>query len=376
MRILHVTDCFLPRLGGLEMQVHQLSRQQAAAGHSIAVFTATGPAPGSHGRSVTRVGDVPVFRIAARVPGGLPVHPNPLPHARELIAGLAPDVVHLHIGGLTPNTQAVAALLAAQHHPAVLTVHSVWRPTTMLAYRMLDRLIGWSSWPLHLTAVSHLAASRVRTAARGEREVGVLRNGVDVEEWRRAAVPGPAGQVHVVSAGRFAPRKRMLPMLAVLEQAARRAGPGANLKVTIPGEGSELPAARAYVAEHGMTDWVDLPGRLDREQLIQLYASADVYVAPGVDDAFSVAVQEAQAAGLAIVSRSQSGAAELIQDGVHGLLAADDDALALAIARLATDLDLLRRITAHNRTVPPSTAWPHVLEQTEQAYTQALTPRC
>lgn len=370
MRILHVTDCFLPRLGGLETQVHRLSAQQAAAGHRVAVLTATGARPGHYGRSVEWDGEVPVFRVAARMPGGLPVHPNPIPHARDLLHRFRPDVVHLHIGGITPSTQAVAALLARKRWPAVVTVHSVWRDATVRAYRLLNRLTGWAHWPLHFTAVSQLAASRVR-AAGGGREVAVLRNGVDVEEWRTAAVASSGEVVHVVSAGRFVPRKRMLPLLGVLERAEQLAAPHAPLKVTVPGEGPELSFARAYVASHGMRNWMHLPGRVDHDELVRLYRSADVYVAPGVDDAFSVAVQEAQAAGLAIVSRSQSGAAELLTDGVHGLLADDDEGLAQAVARLITDRRLLERITAHNRVVPPQTEWSQVLPQTLQAYARA-----
>ena len=122
-----------------------------------------------------------------------------------------------------------------------------------------------------------------------------------------------------------------------------------------------------------IADRLHLPGRLSRTELIALYRDADVYVAPGVDDAFSVAVQEAQAAGLAIVSRSQSGAAELLEDGVTGLLAPDDDALSRAVVRLVTDADLLERITSHNREVPPQTAWPQVLTETMAAYEHART---
>ena len=370
MRILHVTDCFLPRLGGLETQVHRLSTQQAAAGHRVAVLTATGAQAGDRGRQVEWDGAVPVFRMAARIPGQLPIHPNPLPHARDLLERFQPDVVHLHIGGLTPTTQAVAALLARHRRPAVLTVHSVWRGSTVRAYQLLDRLNGWSEWPIHLTAVSRLAASRVEAAGRG-REIAVLRNGVDIEEWRGNATAASGPEVHVVSAGRFVPRKRMLPLLAVLERAAQLAGPHAPLRVTVPGEGPELGFARSYATRHGLAEWMHLPGRLAHDELVTLYRSADVYVAPGVDDAFSVAVQEAQAAGLAIVSRSQSGAAELLEDGVHGLLAADDEGLAQAVARLITDRRLLERITSHNREVPPRTQWSQVLPQTLRAYEQA-----
>ena len=39
-----LTDCYLPRLGGIEVQVHDLSARLRAAGHEVEIFTAT---PGS-----------------------------------------------------------------------------------------------------------------------------------------------------------------------------------------------------------------------------------------------------------------------------------------------------------------------------------------
>ncbi|MEE6274250.1 glycosyltransferase family 4 protein [Georgenia sp. MJ206] len=371
MRILHVTDCYLPLLGGIEVQVRQLALHQRAAGHDVRILTATPRERGGHGLSQEDDDGVRVYRMAARMPAGVPVHPWPVPHARRLLTRLRPDVVHLHMGGVTPSTQAVMPLVGRLGIPAVVTVHSVWSPRTAVPfYAALDRLLGWSGWPLTLTAVSELAARPVRRAARPGTEVHVLRNGVDVMEWRRPPLPRASSAVHAVTAGRFAPRKRMMPLL----EALRRAGellPDDALEVTIAGAGPQLGDAEAFLAEHGMTGWVHLPGRLSRADLIELYRRADVYLAPGVQDAFSVAVQEAQAAGLAIVSRAQSGAAELLTEGVDGLLADDDAALAHQLARLVTDRALLGRITAHNRTVPPTTTWATVLGATEDMYRRA-----
>lgn len=372
MRILHVTDSYLPTLGGIEAQVSMLAREQRGAGDDARVLTSTPAFRGQHGRSLeVDEHGVRVYRLAARVPGGFPIHPFPLHHAATLLGRLRPDVLHLHIGGLTPVTQAVLARYAARV-PAVVTVHSVWdERVTLPFYRGLDALVSWSRWPVVLTGVSELAAGRVRRAAGGAAPVRVLRNGVDVSRWlgdpaaRRPR--GPEHPVHAVTAGRFVPRKRMLPLLAALRQARGLLPPELSLRVTVAGEGPQLAEARSYLRTHGMT-WVDLPGRLTRARLVELYHDADVYLAPGTDDAFSVAVQEAQAAGLAIVSRSQSGAAELLTDGVEGLLADDDDALARAVARLVRDRDLLSAITAHNRSVPPTTAWPAVLVATREAY--------
>ena len=45
MRIAHVTDVCLPHVGGIEIFVDDLARRQAAAGHDVAILTASPGAP-------------------------------------------------------------------------------------------------------------------------------------------------------------------------------------------------------------------------------------------------------------------------------------------------------------------------------------------
>lgn len=376
MRVLHVTDSYLPSLGGIETQVHHLARHQHAAGHQVAVLTSTPAFRGQHGRAVEHDGGLTVFRLTARLPGRPPIHPWPLPHTRELLDRLQPDVVHFHMGGVTPTVQATVPLAVARGLASVVTVHSVWRPRTAIPmYRALNAAVGWARWPVALTAVSELAARPVRATAGGNR-VDVLRNGVDVATWLTRQRPGelpPGRPVHAVSAGRFAPRKRMLALVRALLQAHRADGVAGRLRVTLAGAGPQLDAARALVAEAGAEQWLELVGRLDSSALVELYRTADVYLAPGVDDAFSVAVQEARAAGLAVVSRSQSGAAEVLTDRRDGLLADDDDAFAGAVVELVRDRALLQRILQHNYDVPPATQWPTVVADALAIYRRAQT---
>ncbi len=369
MRIVHVTDCYLPLLGGIETQVARLAQQQAAAGHDVAVVCTTPGRPGAHGISAEQADGVRVHRLAARVPGGYPVHPRAPHHVRRLLGAERPDVVHLHMGVLTPSTQASLRTVVRAGLPAVLTVHSVWGSAERW-FAGLDRVVGWSRWPVLWSAVSELTAAPLRRIVGDRREVAVLHNGLDLDAWRvprteRAdRMEGPA--VHVVAATRFAPRKRVLPLLEALHDAAARTPVGA-LHATLAGDGPELRAARRFVAERGLGDVVSLPGRLTATELQRLYARADVFAAPAVDEAFGIAALEGQAAGLVVVTRAQSGVAERLTDGVDALLADDDAALTEALVRLATEDGLVDRMVAHNRDVPPAAGWPTVLAEVERA---------
>lgn len=369
-RIVHVSDSYLPGLGGIEVQVSRLARHQVAAGDAVSVVTSTPARRGAHGVTRSVEDGVEVHRLAARVPGGYPVHPRAAHHLARILGELRPDVVHLHMGVLSPTSQSALRVVARLGLPAAVTVHSVW--TAERTLRLLDRLLGWSRMPVELAAVSELAAAPLRRVAGPARTVHVLRNGVAVEEWLADPLPRTRPGVHAVYATRFAPRKRVLPLLEALRRTREILGlRSGELYVTIAGEGPQMARAQAFVAEHSMDDWVALPGRLSREDLRDLYRRADVYLAPGVHDAFSVAIQEAQAAGLAIVTRSQSGAAELVTDEVEGLRAADDEAFAAALARLVAEPGLLARIVERNRTVPPTTVWPAVVAAHDAVYEAA-----
>jgi len=367
-RIVHVSDSYLPGLGGIETQIVYLAQHQAAAGHEVQVITSTPGARGAHGISRAVEDGIVVHRVAARVPGGFPIHPRAGRHVAAILRAEQPDVVHLHMGILAPTAQATFRVVRRLELPAVVTVHSVWGPMER-QLRWLDRLVGWSRFPVEIATVSDMAAAPLRRVAGEGVPIHVLRNGVDVGEWLGDPLPRERTGVHAVYAARFAPRKRVLPLLEALRRTRELLGPEAEaLYVTIAGEGEELGKARAFLATHGMTDWVALPGRLSRDELKTLYRRADVYLAPGVLDAFSVASQEAQAAGLAILTRSQSGAAELVTEGVEGLLADDDAAFAAQLARLVREPALLERIVTKNRTVPPQTAWDAVVGAHDAVY--------
>ncbi len=90
----------------------------------------------------------------------------------------------------------------------------------------------------------------------------------------------------------------------------------------------------------GLGDRVAWLGRQQPDALPGLYASADLYVWPAVNEAYGMALLEAQAAGLPVVAGRSGGVAELIADGTTGRLvpAGNASALASAVAGLLEDL--------------------------------------
>jgi len=344
MRIALVSDCYLPRLGGIELQVHDLAVQLSRAGHAVTVFTTTdGP---------SAAGDVPVVRLPALTGIPLPAASDTLRRALDSF-----DVVHAHTSLLSP-----LSWQAARHAVApIITMHSLPNASMPWPLARLDRYIGEAKW----TAVSGVVADRLRRWL-PDKPIDVLHNGVDPDHWRQRRQPGHP--LTIVSTMRLARRKRPLALLRALARIREIVPAGTAIRAIVVGAGPQARAVSAEARGLGLTSWVDLPGRLTRFEIQQLYATADIYLAPAELESFGVAALEARCAGLPVIAMASGGVGEFIRHGVEGYLVDNDAQMAEAAATLLTSPALLSRMQDHNYTTDPGMTWGHVVAQHVAAY--------
>ncbi|MFL6166542.1 MAG: glycosyltransferase family 4 protein [Ornithinibacter sp.] len=372
MKVAMLTDCYPPRLGGIESQVRDLSRQLVRAGHRVEVFTATaGPHGERGGHTATGDDGVTVHRLAIPLPGGVPVNPfAPREVRRRLVAG-GFDAAHAHLGVVSPFATDLVPVALDAGLPVTATFHCVIGRSAP-AFRTLGHLSRWAGRGVALNAVSTMAAARVSTAARGA-VVEVVPNGVDAAWWRpvtERAQTGSRHPVQVVSAMRLVSRKRPLATLEVLHRARAVLDPAVPLHATIVGDGPQRRLMERRLRTLGL-DWVELPGRVGKEELRRLHHGADVYLTAARLEAFGIAPLEARAAAVPVVARRGTGVDDFVEDGVDGLLAEGDGPLALALARLAGDDALRARMRAHLLATPPAQDWGGVLAATLAEYDRA-----
>lgn len=359
MRIAHVTDVYLPRLGGIELQVRDLAARQHADGHDTVVLTTTAPA-GSVDPSVVRL-------------GGPGYGPYRVVRDRVLLRTFAAEGVealHVHVSAFSPLGWTAARVAAAAGVPVVVSVHSMWHDIVPLVRRYARRHAA-AGWPVVWAAVSTAAAAAVRAALDGA-PVAVLPNGIDPADWlmplsRRAGVPT------FVSVMRMVRRKRPRELLRTL-LALRDAHPG-RFRAVLVGDGPLLPGLRRELAAAGPGTGIQLTGALDRGAIRTLLAASDVYLAPAPRESFGIAALEARSAGLPVIARAGSGVADFIQDGVEGWLVPSGDGLRDAVAGLLDDPARLAAAARHNRAVPPRMDWRAVLDTADSLYATATVRR-
>jgi glycogen(starch) synthase len=372
VKVALLTDCYLPRLGGIEVQTHDLAAQLVARGHEVEVFTATPGARGERHGVVEEVDGIPVHRMAIRLPWELPVNPLAPPEVRRRLQAGEFDVAHVHMGVVSPFATDLARVAIGLGLPTAITWHCLMERSRPL-FRALGHARRWGRRGAALSAVSGVAATSVQAVVGEGSEVRVLPNGIDVGLWAPPSTPvrDPGAPVEVVASMRLAARKRPMAVLEVAEAARRLLPADSAMRLTLFGEGPERSRLERFVAAHQMGDWVHLPGRVDRDELRESYWRSDVYLTPARLEAFGIAALEARTAGLPVVARADTGVGDFVADGVDGLLGADDHAMVRALVDLVCDDVLRARIADHNRTVAPAQSWPAVVDLAESEYHRA-----
>lgn len=372
VKVALLSDCYLPRLGGIEVQVHDLAAQLRVHGHEVEIFTATpGPRAERHG-VVEMVNGTPVHRMALGLPWELPVNPLAPPEVRRRLEAGAFDMAHVHMGVVSPFATDMAQVCLRAGLPTAITWHCLmgnWKPVL----NRLGHARRWAEAGAALSAVSSVTAESVGALIGEGADVRVLPNGINVAEWAppmpRTRTPGRP--VRIVAAMRLAARKRPKAVLDVVARARELLPSGTPLQLDLLGEGPQRGRLERYVSARGLAGVVRLPGRATREGLRQRYDGADIYLCTASLEAFGIAALEARTAGLPVIARRDTGVADFILHGVNGFLAEDDEEMASLLAGLVLDEPLRLSIAHHNATAAPEQSWPSVVKLTEDEYERA-----
>lgn len=363
MKIALVSDWFVPRLGGIEMQMRDLALALKARGHDVTVICGV-PGP-------PEVDGIPVERLPGpRLPGfGIAVTPGVFAALRGAIAAGGYDVVHIQAGNVAPIAHHAIQFCIRQTIPAVVTFHSVLKYYD-LPLRLIDALHGYSTSRVRFTAVSTVAAEPLRPLLK-EAPVGILPNGIDLAFWRRTVPRSPSGTVELVSVTRLQKRKRARWLVKAFAEAVSGLEQDAA-RLTIVGDGDEEAALRRIVARSGLGGRVVLAGRQSRMAVRDLLHRADVFALASRLESFGIAALEARAAGLPVVTMTQSGARDFLRHGVDALLAVDDAALAAHLRALIVDRGLRQALTANAATPPAGVDWSELAPRYEAEYAAAV----
>ena len=110
--------------------------------------------------------------------------------------------------------------------------------------------------------------------------------------------------------------------------------------------GGDLDLYRHKAAALGLADRIVFPGWLDRPAVAEACRQTDILVLPSYAEGLAMAVLEGLSYGLAVITTPVGAHAEVIEEGVSGLMLPPGDipVLAAALARTITDPVLRRKL--------------------------------
>ncbi len=348
MKIVHVTLRF-DAPGGVETNVHELTRRMRAAGDEVEVFASDlyDESSGERRTDYRPVVDgVPVRRFPVR--RRLVPHLN-LPLMVGLIDALSEsgaDVIHAHSHRYGHVLQAAAVadrrgiplVISTSYHPPDL--RESWRNRNLL--RLDDVAFGMSAYRTARAIVvqSELEARILREFAPSDR-IRIVPPGVDLEAWshpsadRADALDLPTE--YFVFVGRIAANKglpSLVDAVAELPIGARRP------LVLLGADWGERASLEERARRRGVSDVLHWLGYFpDRSVYRAVIRGARALVLPSEWEAYGFVLLEAMAAHTPIVATAVGAVPEVLDGGQLGLLVpyGNPSALALAMRQILED---------------------------------------
>jgi glycosyltransferase involved in cell wall biosynthesis len=288
------------------------------------------------------------------------------------------DIVHSHENTWHGNVQTVHVLpvkytLFVDKRGAALAMRwiKVLTSPRLLAYLWLEkRRYAWALKKRVVCASSSLKAVLQATYPASASMLEVVTPGVESVPGRasdsqraqaRADLGLPTEAALLLFVGNDFVKKGLPALLQALVQLPEQT------HLAVVGHSESLPAMRTLTERVGITARVHFLG--SQRDMEPVYNAADVLVHPTLEDAYGMVVLEAMAHALPVVvsDTPYSGIAQDLRDGETALLLKDPrnvSAIATALQRLQTDVDLGNRLSSRAQAFAQKHSW----ELTASAY--------
>ena len=402
MRILQVSDFFLPSLGGVERVLLELGRRLRKRGHVVHVLTFRWQ-PHWPYREV--VEELPVTRY----PIGRSVFIYPTAIAggrrafRQLWGQADYDLLHFHL-----TLSALGPLLAKESNPVpkLFTFYGPWAEEMAVELRgkplpcglrqlyrgyvwglcqMLRMMQRWVLQCCDATVVLSQYSRQQATALLGQEnpEPQLIPGGVDIERFRpaedkrtvRQRLGLPVDRFLLLTVRRLVPRmglENLVRAFAVL----RRQDDAWHL--IIGGQGRLMEALRAQVQEFGLEGQVTFTGFIPEDDLPAYYQAADLFVVPTVAlEGFGLITLEALASGLPVVGTPVGSTKEILARFDARFLAWGTQASDLA-EKIVEARHILQQEDIGSRARSFAVTyynWDSIVDRYEDLYQQLCAPR-
>lgn len=241
------------------------------------------------------------------------------------------DLVHVHYA--IPHT--VSAFLARQllkdkHLPILTTLHGT--DITIVGHE--PQFFDITKFSIEesdmVTAVSHSLKEDTSRTFGLEKEIEVVYNFIDPQEYHRVEVPclknrlAQPGEKIIIHISNFRPVKRIKDVVDIFARIKEKM----PARLLMVGDGPEVPAIHQYIDSLGLGRDVRFLGK--QERVVELLSVSDLCLLPSEKESFGLVALEAIACGVPVIASRTGGLPEVIDDGFNGYLLPVGDVKAMA----------------------------------------------
>lgn len=265
------------------------------------------------------------------------------------------DVIQCHFGGfgnlglLMKELNALQGALVTSFHGFDLSMQ-----LEDLNHNPYEKLFNQGELML---PISHLWKDRLIKLGCPSDKIKIHRMGIDLEKFKfkpRELFKG--GDVKIISVSRLTEKKGLEYAIKAVSNLIKEYP---SICYRIAGTGELKDSLSKLIKALGVEKHISFIGAKTQDEVIMLMQEADIFLAPSVTsrkgdkEGIPVALMEALAVGIPIVSTIHSGIPELIQDGKNGMLALEKNVneLGRKIEYLIKNKDLASRMVRSGRAI-------------------------
>lgn len=304
-----VSDFFYPNTGGVESHIYQLAQCLLARGHKVCIIThAYGDRKGvRYMTSGLKVYYVPLLVIYNQCT--LPTVFVSFPLIRNILIRERITVVHGHsaFSALALESILHAATLGLR---AVFTDHSLFGfadASAIITNKLLCISLAYAN---HVICVSHTGKENtVLRASVPPARVSVIPNAVETAVFYPDLAKRPSNQITIVVVSRLVYRKGVDLMAGVIPVICSR---HPNVQFIIAGDGPKRLVIEEVRERHRLQERILMLGAVDHVSVRDVMVLGDIFLNASLTEAFCMAIVEACACGLQVVSTRVGGVPEVL----------------------------------------------------------------
>jgi glycosyltransferase involved in cell wall biosynthesis len=356
------TSTFLPSIGGVEIGLHNIARQLSYSGHQAVVI-----GPASHVYKLRKLGATLPYRLVAFPPKTLALSSLSPDLATILLSNYFKllqwkykfDIWHGTVG--YPVGVALARFGSSKVPHIIRCAGDDIQIDRKINYGMrinpkVDELVKkWLPQSDAMVAITPSMQQEYENIGIAGSKILQIPNGVNLERFKKSKAPAtirkkynlPQDAFLFLTVGRNHPKKGFRDLI----QASSRLNEISTKPFAVAIAGAGTSSLSKFIAQKGLSDKMFCLGEINSspkdlnsiewpsDDLVNLYHSADAFVFPSHIESFGIALVEAMASSLPIITTNGPGCIDVVKNGTFGAVVpvGDTSALAMTMHNFQTD---------------------------------------